>query len=144
MRTGLFLTIAAGCVLSAVSARAESRSTAMVVRVSVVRSCSIDTNGAATPTGAVNVTCTRGATANGVNVATSIPAANSSTGSAGALTPASATTATTATLAMSTRVVPIRPLQTTTILPARPALLLGSTLATRFALAPRQLVTLNF
>jgi hypothetical protein len=143
MRIGLFLTIAAGCVLSAVTVRAESRTTAMVVRVSVVRSCSINTNSSAMPAGAVNVTCTRSATTDSVNVATSTPAANTASAIGSPLT-STATTTTTAVLPGDARVVPLRPLQTTPSLPARPALLLSPTQATRFALAERQLVTLNF
>lgn len=107
---------AAGLVLAASGVQADTRSAPMIVRVNVVRACSIDTSAAGTPDGAVNVTCGRG---NATGITTSTPGS-----------PA--------------RVVPVPPRQTTTILPARVAVLAGTAQAPRNSLAARRVVTLNF
>jgi hypothetical protein len=94
--------------------RAESRSSALQVRVNVVRSCSVDTRGA-TEQGTIALTCSRGTAAGVV-----------STGSGA-----------------NTRVIPV-PARQTTFVPARPtsASTAASGAATRPS--TRQVVTVNF
>jgi hypothetical protein len=94
--------------------RAESRSSALQVRVNVVRSCSVDTRGASDQ-GTIALTCGRGMTAGVV-----------STG-----------------VGPNTRVIPV-PARQTTFVPARPAAAApgGSGPSTR--LSTRQIVTVNF
>jgi hypothetical protein len=98
---------------------AESRSAALAVRVTVVRSCAVDT-GVPGADGGVAVTCTRGATTQ---------AGVASTMAAGTRT--------------VTRVVPI-PARQMTIVASRPALLAAMRNLPTSSTAPRQLVTLNF
>ncbi len=94
--------------------RAESRSSALQVRVNVVRSCSVDTRGVSDQ-GMIALTCSRG-TAAGV-VTTGVGS--------------------------NTRVIPV-PARQTTFVPARPTAAAASGRGPLTSAAPRQVVTVNF
>ncbi len=118
MRPRLHLTALAWLLLVALQTpRAESRSSALLVRVNVVRACSVDARGAGDE-GTVALTCSRG-TATGMVV----------TGSG-----------------TTSRVVPVPARQTTVVsTPADFAAVQGSATAPRRAsAATRQVVTVNF
>jgi hypothetical protein len=116
MCSRLHIAALGGLLLAALQTpRAESRSSAMQVRVNVVRACSVDTR-AADVEGTVALTCSRGVAAGVV-----------STGSG-----------------PDARVIPV-PARQTTIVAARPAIVSGSgATPTRAATPTRRVVTLNF
>ena len=118
MHSRLHLAALGGLLLVALQTpRAESRSSAMQVRVNVVRSCSVDSRGSGDE-GTVALTCSRGTAAGVV-----------ATGSGSA-----------------TRVVPV-PSRQTTVVSRQPAVVAGPGPAsgtTRAPTATRQVVTVNF
>jgi hypothetical protein len=110
---------------AAVDLLAKQRGAAMVVRVNVLRTCSVDMRGSGAAEGAVQITCSRGSGTE-AGVLSTVSGASGSTS--------------------ISRVIPV-PARETTVVASRPTLLAaasGFSGSSSARVASRQVVTLNF